>query len=111
MASEDDLAIAGYDSLTVEEINGKLSGLSQIDLAKVDSYERRHQDRTTILSRVSTLRGNEPWPGYDELTVAEVADGPGRSRRRTRRSDTHLRARSQEPRGRHEGAEREHSNA
>jgi ferritin-like metal-binding protein YciE len=72
VAGEDDLAIAGYDSLTVEEINGRLSGLSQIDLAKIDSYERRHQDRTTILNRVSTLRGDEPWPGYDELTVSEV---------------------------------------
>jgi ferritin-like metal-binding protein YciE len=72
VASADDLAIAGYDSLTAEEITGKLPGLSQIDLAKVDSYERRHQDRSTIRSRVSNLRGSEPWPGYDELTVAEV---------------------------------------
>jgi ferritin-like metal-binding protein YciE len=71
-ASEDDLAIAGYDSLTVDEVTGRLAGLSQIDLAKIDSYERRHQDRSTILSRVSTLRGSEPWPGYDELTVTEV---------------------------------------
>ena len=72
VASEGDLAIARYDSLTVEEINGRLPELSQIDLAKVDSYERRHQNRTTILDRVSTLRANEPWAGYDELTVAEV---------------------------------------
>ena len=72
VASADDLAIAGYDSLTAEEITDKLPGLSQIDLAKVDSYERRHQDRSTISGRVSSLRGSEPWPGYDELTVAEV---------------------------------------
>jgi ferritin-like metal-binding protein YciE len=72
VASEEDLAIAGYDSLTAEEIIAKLAGLSQIDLAKVDSYERRHQDRSTIRARVSTLRSSEPWPGYDELTVAEV---------------------------------------
>jgi ferritin-like metal-binding protein YciE len=72
VADEDDLAIARYDSLTVEEVNGRLSGLSQIDLAKIDAYERRHQDRTTILSRIDTLRGDEPWPGYDELTVSEV---------------------------------------
>ena len=72
VASESDLAIARYDSLTADEIIGRLSELSQIDLAKVDSYERRHQNRTTVLDRVSTLRGNEPWPGYDELTVSEV---------------------------------------
>ncbi len=72
VASEEDLAIKGYDSLTADEIVAKLSDLSQIDLAKVDSYERKHEDRTTILSRITSLRGDEPWPGYDELTAAEV---------------------------------------
>jgi ferritin-like metal-binding protein YciE len=72
VASEGDLAIARYDSLTAEEITNRLPGLSQIDLAKVDSYERRHQNRTTVLDRVSSLRGDEPWPGYDELNVSEV---------------------------------------
>jgi ferritin-like metal-binding protein YciE len=72
VASEEDLAIARYDSLTAEEILSKLSELSQIDLAKVDSYERKNNNRTTILSRISALRGQEPWPGYDELTVAEI---------------------------------------
>ena len=72
VASEGDLAIARYDSLTADEIIGRLTELSQIDLAKVDSYERRNQNRTTVLDRISTLRGDEPWAGYDELTVAEV---------------------------------------
>jgi ferritin-like metal-binding protein YciE len=72
VASEEDLAIARYDSLTAEEIVSKLPELSQIDLAKVDSYERKNEDRTTVLSRISALRRAEPWPGYDELTVAEI---------------------------------------
>jgi ferritin-like metal-binding protein YciE len=72
VASEDDLAIARYGKLTAEEIVARLADLSQIDLAKIDAYERRNQDRSTILSRIDTLRGNEPWPGYDELTAAEV---------------------------------------
>jgi ferritin-like metal-binding protein YciE len=72
VASEGDLAIARYDTLTADEIVAKLADLSQIDLAKIDAYERRHQDRSTILSRIDTLRGDEPWPGYDELTAAEV---------------------------------------
>jgi ferritin-like metal-binding protein YciE len=72
VASESDLAIARYDSLNADEIVARLSELSQIDLAKVDAYERRHQNRTTILGRVSTLRRSEPWAGYDELTVSEV---------------------------------------
>ncbi len=72
IASEEDLAIARYDKLTAAEIVEKLAELSQVELAKVDSYERRTQDRSTILSKISALRGKEPWPGYDELGVAEI---------------------------------------
>jgi ferritin-like metal-binding protein YciE len=72
VASEGDLAIAGYDQLTADEITAKLTELSQIDLAKIDSYERKNQSRTTVLSRITSLRGNEPWAGYDELTAVEV---------------------------------------
>jgi ferritin-like metal-binding protein YciE len=72
VASESDLAIARYDSLTADEITSRLAELSQIDLAKVDAYERKNQNRTTVLSRITSLRGNEPWPGYDELTAPEV---------------------------------------
>ena len=72
VAGENDLAIAGYDGLTADEIFGRLPSLSQVDLAKIDSYERRNQDRSTVLGRLSTLRGTEPWPGYDELTVSDI---------------------------------------
>jgi ferritin-like metal-binding protein YciE len=72
VASQEDLAIKDYDNLTAEEITAKLTDLSQIELAKVDSYERKNQNRTTVLSRITSLRGDEPWAGYDELTAAEV---------------------------------------
>jgi ferritin-like metal-binding protein YciE len=72
VASEEDLAIARYDSLTAAEILSELPELSQIDLAKVNAYERKNDNRTTILSRITALRQQEPWPGYDELTVAEI---------------------------------------
>jgi ferritin-like metal-binding protein YciE len=79
VASEQDLAIGRYDALTAEEIIGRLAELSQIDLAKVAAYERKHQKRSTILGRIDSLQGDEPWPGYDELTADEVravlADG------------------------------------
>jgi ferritin-like metal-binding protein YciE len=75
VATEQDLALLRYDELTAEEIIGKLAELSQIDLAKIDAYERKNQKRTTILSRLTTLRGDEPWAGYDELTAAEVVAG------------------------------------
>ena len=72
LASADDLAIPSYDDLTSDEIAAKLPELSQIDLAKVDAYERKHQARTTITNRIASLRGDEPWAGYDELNVDEI---------------------------------------
>jgi len=72
IATAGDLAISGYDERSAQEITERLPGLSQIELAKIDSYERRHQSRTTILARAATLRSQEPWPGYDELNVAEI---------------------------------------
>lgn len=72
VASESDLAISRYDSLTASEIADKLSDLSQIDLAKIDAYERKNQNRSTLLGRIETVRGDEPWAGYDELTVDEI---------------------------------------
>jgi ferritin-like metal-binding protein YciE len=72
VASEEDLPIRNYDELTADDIVAKLADLSQIDLAKVDSYERKNQNRTTVLSRITSLRGDEPWPGYDELNASDV---------------------------------------
>lgn len=72
LASEGDLAITGYGKLTAAEVVEKLAHLSQVDLAKIDSYERKNENRTTILSRIASLRGDEPWPGYDELGVEEI---------------------------------------
>lgn len=71
-ASEEDLPIQDYDSKNASDIVSELSGLSQVDLGKVDAYERRHQNRTTVLGRIDPLRGDEPWPGYDELTVDDI---------------------------------------
>lgn len=72
VASESDLAIANYDSLSADEVQGKLAELSQIDLAKVNAYERKNQNRSTVTSRIDSLQADEPWPGYDELGVDEV---------------------------------------
>jgi ferritin-like metal-binding protein YciE len=72
VASESDLAIAGYDKLTAAEVVDRLGDISQIELAKVDAYERRNDNRATILNKIVILRGQEPWPGYDELNVEEI---------------------------------------
>jgi ferritin-like metal-binding protein YciE len=111
VASEGDLAIARYDKLTADEIVGRLAELSQIDLAKVDAYERKNQNRTTIRSRITSLRGDEPWAGYDELTASEVqavlSEGDDERAKQVR---TYERAHKNRA-GVLTAAEREHANA
>jgi hypothetical protein len=74
VAAETDLPISGYDALTAEQIVKKLPGLSQVDLTKVEVYERRTQDRRTVLNRVDALRGDEPWAGYDDMNAGEIVE-------------------------------------
>ena len=71
-ADEADIPIADYDKQNAADIVARLGELSQVDLAKVDSYERKHANRKGVLEKVNSLRGEEPWPGYDELTAEEV---------------------------------------
>jgi ferritin-like metal-binding protein YciE len=72
VASESDLPIARYDRLNADEIGAKLPELSQVDLAKVATYERRNENRATVLGRIDSLRTREPWPGYDEQSVEDI---------------------------------------
>jgi hypothetical protein len=61
-----------YDSLSAEQVTSRLLELSQLELSKIHAYEKRHQDRKTVLDKIAALRAQEPWPGYDELTVADI---------------------------------------
>ena len=49
------LPIATYDSLTVEEINGRLDGLSPQELKALRRYESDTKARTTIIEKIDTL--------------------------------------------------------
>ncbi len=44
--------IEGYDELTVEEISGRLGGLSTEELRMVRDYEERNKNRDTILEQL-----------------------------------------------------------
>ncbi len=79
VASEGDLPIARYGSLTADEIVARLPGLSQVDLAKVEAFERKGENRTTVTARIRTLRASEPWAGYDAQTVEEIRTALGKA--------------------------------
>jgi hypothetical protein len=93
VAGEGDLPIARYDALNADEVTARLPELTQVELATVEAYERKGQDRTTILNRIGTLRGDEPWTGYDELTVDEIRSAlSGADDRRVQATRTYERA-------------------
>lgn len=50
--------IAGYDELNVEEIKDELEGLSEDELKKVRSYEKKHKNRKTLLEQLDRKIGN-----------------------------------------------------
>jgi hypothetical protein len=50
--------IEGYDELTVEEISGRLGGLSVEDLRVVRDHEERNKNRETVLEQLDRkIRG------------------------------------------------------
>jgi hypothetical protein len=56
VARQQDLPIARYDSLPAAEIVKRLPKLFQVDLGKVDAYERKHDNRESVLKKISSLR-------------------------------------------------------
>jgi hypothetical protein len=72
LATEEDLPIADYDKQTAGDIAGRLKGFTQRELRTIDAYERKHENRATVTDRIAKLTGEEPWSGYDELSVEAV---------------------------------------
>ena len=50
-----ELPIVGYDDLTVDEVVGRLSDLSEPELRTIRDYESRTRGRKTILERIEVL--------------------------------------------------------
>ena len=51
------LAIPDYDSLSASQVVPRLEGLSDDELASVESYEAEHRGRKTILNKIAQLQG------------------------------------------------------
>jgi uncharacterized protein (TIGR02271 family) len=47
--NQESLPVADYDDLTVEEAKERLDGLSEGELRKIRSYEKKHKNRKTLL--------------------------------------------------------------
>ena len=56
--TKSELAISKYDDLTAAQVNAKLKGLSSAQLDKIESYERNHQARQTVLDRIDSAKSN-----------------------------------------------------
>ena len=66
--------ISGYDGLDARRIGERLAGLSQVELAEVEAYERAHRERRQVLDKLRYMRTDEPLPGYDSLTPEQIAE-------------------------------------
>lgn len=66
--------VPGYDSLKTKDLIASLSSRSQVELERIESYERTHENREVVFSKLRWLRQDEPLPGYDALSTEEVID-------------------------------------
>jgi hypothetical protein len=71
-APEAPLPFAGYDRLDSRQVIRGLRDHSQIELEAAECYERSHRDREPVLDKLRYMRGSEPLPGYDALSVEEI---------------------------------------
>ena len=67
-----DEPIPGYSRLRDGAVVRELSKHSQAELANIETYERAHENRDTVLAKLRYMRGSEPFAGYDSLSVEEI---------------------------------------
>ncbi|GAA1282964.1 hypothetical protein GCM10009609_54550 [Pseudonocardia aurantiaca] len=73
-AAPEDLPIADYPTLTITQIIERLPALTQAQLGTLHGFETAHANRSRVLNKIQALREDEPWPGYDTMTVKEIRD-------------------------------------
>lgn len=69
------LPFAGYERLDAKQVVAGLSRHSQVELEAVEKFERAHRDRRPVLDKLRYLRGPEPLPNYDALSLDEIVAG------------------------------------
>jgi hypothetical protein len=53
--STDELPIEGYDDLAARQVVDRLADLDRADLGRIETYEREHRNRSTVLGKISIL--------------------------------------------------------
>lgn len=53
--SVEELPIEGYDDLAARQVVDRLEALDRADLARIETYEREHRSRSTVLGKISML--------------------------------------------------------
>jgi hypothetical protein len=71
--------IAGYDKLSPKELIASLSDHSQVELAKIETYERANENRVPVFDKLRWLRQDEPIPGYDAMSIDEIVKALAKS--------------------------------
>ena len=71
-AGEGKVPFAGYGALDDREVVKELSSHSQTELEDVETYERSHGNRKSVLDKLRYLRGREPLPAYDALSDEDI---------------------------------------
>jgi hypothetical protein len=66
-----------YDRLNNRQVMDAFSHHSQTELEAAETYERSHKDRGPVLDKLRYMRGREPLPGYDALSVKEIVAALG----------------------------------
>jgi hypothetical protein len=64
--------VAGYAKLKAKEVVASLSDRSQVELARIEGYERDHEAREPVLDKLRWMRQKEPLSGYDAMDVDEA---------------------------------------
>ena len=53
--SVEELPIDGYDDLAARQVVDRLDDLDPADLGRIETYEREHRNRSTVLGKISIL--------------------------------------------------------
>jgi hypothetical protein len=67
-----DEPVAGYDSLSARDVVAFLSSRSRREQAAIESYERAHRNRQTVLSKLRRLRQEGPARVPQALSTEQV---------------------------------------